>query len=74
MALAEAISRGTASLEQVRAALASMQDSHRELVAVVATITSSLDQVNQHSGGKAARHIATSHSALREEVCCGGVV
>ena len=71
LALGEAISSGLVGLDDVEVGLSAIQDSHAHLVSVVADAASNLDRVNECSGGRAARLIASRHTTLRTEV--GGV-
>ena len=62
------ITRGTVDAEQVQFTLNKMLQEHAHLVTTVATVATSLEVVNKQSGGRAAKHIASSHSSLGTEV------
>ena len=66
--LREEIRGGKVGLTHVQATLEKMLQEHSHLATTVSRIMACLELVNQESNGRAAKHIATSHTSLGEQV------
>ena len=66
--LREGIAGGMVDAGQVRSSLNKMLQEHAHLATTVTKVTTSLEFVNKQSGGRAAKHIASSHNSLGSEV------
>ena len=66
--LREGIAGGKVGVAHVQSALETMTRGHAHLAAAVSMVATSLEVVNQQSRGRAAKHIAASHTSLGSEV------
>ena len=63
-----AVTGGRLAVSHVQETLAQMLEDHSTLASSVSATTAAMEVLNRDTGGRAARHIASSQTALSSEV------
>lgn len=66
--LREEIASGGGDVSHIQSTLDKMLKEHSHLATTVAMVATTMEVINKQSKGRAAKHIATSHTSLGTEV------